>query len=477
MTENSNAASRCTAYPCACPSASCPACIDDRNNNFAVPADGSWIAAAGDLGLAVWSRDGKLLWSQDWWKTTRHTAALKAADASTLIAVEGMNVTAYAAADGKKLWNLPIACPGQAVEVVASCDGKTLAVLASLKDGAGRCYIVRDGKLDRIIPEVCDAADLSPDASLLAVASGCQLQLHSLTNGLQWTYLLDEHARFPAFSPDGKRVAVSSDYGMTCVLDTSGRLLWEHDSLARAATAWLPNGDLLLANWEGTVARYGTDFKELWHVRVQPEETDMREKLLADDGAPTIRMPSWGNAEATPLAITPNALAEAKATIKFVPSGNWGGTAGFAHDAARLVNGKNEPPPSPWIDWSFVGFFSETSPINYILLEAPSAQIKLKAVTLFEDPAHPESWLRDANLEYFDATKNLWVPVQPLLSNSAVHTHKLAQPIEASKFRIMLPWGVVGNLRLAQIVFHGDVTAAPHPPEPTKKTAAQAPAK
>lgn len=43
-----------------------PALLNDRINNFAVPADGTWVASAGDLGLAVWQRDGSPLWAQDW---------------------------------------------------------------------------------------------------------------------------------------------------------------------------------------------------------------------------------------------------------------------------------------------------------------------------------------------------------------------------------------------------------------------------
>src|SRR5262249_28451863 len=42
-----------------------PARLRDRTNHFAAAPDGGWVASAGDLGLAVWARDGKLLWSQD----------------------------------------------------------------------------------------------------------------------------------------------------------------------------------------------------------------------------------------------------------------------------------------------------------------------------------------------------------------------------------------------------------------------------
>ena len=84
-------------------------------------------------------------------------------------------------------------------------------------------------------------------------------------------------------------------------------------------------------------------------------------------------------------------------------------------------------------------------------------------MTLVEDPAHPESWLRDASIDYWDAAKELWVPIQPLRSDSAVHTHMFARPVYAARFRLVLPWGVCGNTRLAEIVFHGEVLGCSHP--------------
>jgi hypothetical protein len=84
-----------------------------------------------------------------------------------------------------------------------------------------------------------------------------------------------------------------------------------------------------------------------------------------------------------------------------------------------------------------------------------ASSARVKAITLVEDPAHPESWVRDAELQRWDAVKEEWVTVQPLLSDAATHTHKLAKPVETSQLRIILPFGLVGNLRLAEIVVHG----------------------
>ncbi len=55
---------------------------------------------------------------------------------------------------------------------------------------------------------------------------------------------------------------------------------------------------------------------------------------------------------------------------------------------------------------------------------------------------------------------------QYLTSDAPVHTHKLVKPIEAAKFRLARPdaagWPA-SNLRLAEIVFHGETLGASHP--------------
>src|SRR5262249_51516475 len=100
--------------------------------------------SAGDLGLAVWDRAGKLLWSQEWWETDRHTAALAALGPDTLLAVAGMTATAYAARTGEQRWQVRLALDGEATNVTVSPDGKTCAVLGG---DSSRVYVVREGKV------------------------------------------------------------------------------------------------------------------------------------------------------------------------------------------------------------------------------------------------------------------------------------------------------------------------------------------
>jgi hypothetical protein len=92
---------------------------------------------------------------------------------------------------------------------------------------------------------------------------------------------------------------------------------------------------------------------------------------------------------------------------------------------------------------------------------------RVTAITFVEDPAHPESWLRDAKLEYWDAASEAWKFAQYLSSDAPIHTHTLIKPIEGMKFRLTRPDGAgwpASNLRLAEIVFHGDDLGPSWPP-------------
>ncbi|MGH7214140.1 MAG: hypothetical protein ACREIT_05200 [Tepidisphaeraceae bacterium] len=96
-------------------------------------------------------------------------------------------------------------------------------------------------------------------------------------------------------------------------------------------------------------------------------------------------------------------------------------------------------PPEPWIEWNKVGFFAETSPFNYLLIDTFHTQVRLESVTFFEDGSHPESWLRDGTLEYWDPVTDTWKLAAALLPDAARHVHPLPKPVEASRFRVVFP--------------------------------------
>jgi hypothetical protein len=118
----------------------------------------------------------------------------------------------------------------------------------------------------------------------------------------------------------------------------------------------------------------------------------------------------------------------------------------------------NGEPWLPWHDWT--GWYNEPHNIE---LDTYRTQLRLTGLTFFEDPAHPESRLRDATVEYWNATKQRWVFLMNLLSDAPVHTHQFPKPVEAARFRIVLPVHWPGNIRLAEIVMHGEALGSSHP--------------
>lgn len=444
-----------------------PGIFTEHMSNFAVAPDGTWLASAGDLGLAVWTREGKLLWSEDWWKTKRRTAALAVLDRDTLLVVEGMKASAREATSGKLLWQLSLAATGEVRQIEVSADRKTCVLLSSTE--AGRVFVLRDGKLAAIFPTGGNGLSISADGSRLAVVTGHHLKLYSVESGLQWMLQGDDTLHHPRLSADGKRVAASSALGTIYVVGENGKVLFERDMMALTVPTWLSDGGLLLAGWMGTVCKLDDKFNEVWRTRLQPAATDMRGKLLTADGVPTTRIASWGNAEARPAPITPNLLSPKDTLIRFQSAMPH---VQLVHPFSSLVDGKPEPPPSPWLHWYDVGHAAELSPINTIVIDTFRTQLRVSAVTLVEDAGHPESWLREADFEAWDPARERWLPVQTLLSNAAVHTHKFSKPVEAARFRLVLPRGMCGNLRLGEIVFHGEKIGPSHPDVIGKKPVA-----
>ena len=433
--------------------------LNDRINNFAVAPDGSWVAAAGNLGLAVWSADGNLLWSRDWSATKRETMSLLALDGGTLVMGQGMKLAAVEARAGRARWELELATTGAVQGLAASADGRTIAARATTQ--SGRVFVVRDGKLVGTLPTAADAAVLSPDGTQVAVTTGSQLKRCAADGRLQWVFRGDDTLRYPRVSADGKRLAVGSELGTLYVLESATGGVRTRDLGALAVPAWLPDGDLVAATWMGTVCRLGPEGQEKWRALLG---TESRVEPTRTGTVATTRATFWSNAEATPLPLAPNLIAS-NAVIVRAMLGNR--AVEMQNPASMLFGGRTKAPAKPWLAWASVGGIDSGWQGSFSLeIDTFRTQLRLTAITFVEDPAHPESWLRDARLEYWDAAKEQWVFAQYLTSDAPIHTHKLVNPVEAAKFRLARPDGAgwpASNLRLAEIVFHGQTLGASHP--------------
>jgi outer membrane protein assembly factor BamB len=438
--------------------------LQDRLNNFAVAPDGSWIAAAGNLGLAVWSADGTLLWSQDWSQTSRSTMNLAAADGTTLITGQGTALAAFDARTGKARWNLALATSGEIRGLATSADGQTVAVRTTEQS---RVFVVRKGGLAGALPTAADAVVLTADGRQAGVTTGDQLKWYTTDGRLLWTFSGDSTLRFPRIAPDGKRLVVSSELGTVSVVDVVQGTTSSRDMGGLASSAWLPDGDLVLATWLGTVCRLAPDGTEKWlvHVGKVPPQTGGEAQIADHDAVPTTRLASCFNAESSPLPITPNLIQSDAVAIKA-----WLGdkTVNLQNPVTLLFDGQATAPPQPWLRWEDIGMIDSGWRGSFSLEIALIRRVaRVTAITLVEDAAHPESWLRDAKLEYWDTVNAKWEFAQYLTSDTPIHTHTLSRPVETMKFRLTRPDGEgwpASNLRLAEIVLHGDDLGPSWPP-------------
>ena len=366
---------------------------------------------------------------------------------------------------GETLWEQKLAETGRLQGGAASGDRRTLAVRSDT-DG-GRVYLLRDGRLLRTFMTPADDLALTPDGSGLAVVTGRELKWFAADRGLVWNVAGDDVLRGPRIAADGLRVAVGSELGTLYVFDRVGQRLHESDVGALPAVAWLPDGDLLVASWMGSVARLDAEYRPRWQRRIAPVELDVRPKLLAADTTPTVRR-TWGNAAGKPAELVPNLLKTTAALIEaYSDPVAHAEPQAWQNPVEMLRDGQPEVAEKPWLPWADINYIDSGWRQKWTLqFDTFRTQIRLTGITFVEDARHPESWLRDMRLQAWDATQEQWQDGPYLLSNEPLHTHWFAQPIEAAKFRLVTSGGgtwPAGNLRLGEIVFHGEVLGASHP--------------
>ena len=440
----------------------------DQINNFVVSPKGQWIANAGNLGLIVWSKDGKKLWSQDWWKTDRKRVFILAQGEDKLITLEATNVTCYEAQTGRKLWQAKVADTGELQGGCTSQDGRTVAVWSDT--WGGRVYVIRDGRVINTVNVMPDNIHLTPDGKHMAMNIRKDLRWYDVKGGIEWVFRGDDWVHNVKLSPDGKKIVLGSDLGTLYVLDDQGKLLIERQYVSSPVASWVGDQDLLVGTWQGEVIRLGADGTEKWRILLADQGKSRIATAPAADTLATIQPPWRSEAAQKTLPLTDNLLTTAKATVRITDDRFPTNVLPIALDG--LTDGKLTAPKDPWLHWVHV-MASENGWGGKIVITVESkTPMSVDAITFVEDPEHPESWLRNLVMQVWDNDKKVWLDCPPMLSDAAVHSHRFEKAIVGTKFRIYgdkypahvpgferaglggIGWPV-GNIRLAELVFHG----------------------
>ena len=348
--------------------------IQDHVNNFTASPKGDWVAAAGNLAVAVWDRQGRILWQEDWSESTRQTYLMQALGPDQLVMARGMNLETRQATTGRELWSLSLANSGEIQAIHSSGDGRTIAVRTS--HSGGRVYVIRDGLIASQLPTAADDLSLSGDGSVIALTTGSQLKVYeqertggAMRHGLKWLAHGDDQLRFPRVSAEGRRIAVSSEIGTLLVFKEDGTLVHRQDEGGLVATVWLPDGDLLTAGWSGVVARLDPHFRDRWRTHVRAGE-QLACATTIDRGTRSIvpstsRVTSWIRAQ-TSIPDRPNLLSP----NQFIASWMLGDYAATpARPMNDLADGKH---------WLAVDNGSSTSSIDRVV--GPELQVDAVAV-------------------------------------------------------------------------------------------------
>jgi len=128
-----------------------------------------------------------------------------------------------------------------------------------------------------------------------------------------------------------------------------------------------------------------------------------------------------------------------------------------------IYDGDTTAPLQPWVRWHDIAHtdsgWTGKLPVAF---DFGQTKVRLTGITFVEDPANPQSWMRDAMLQYWDDATAAWVDGPWLVSDAQTHTHYLEKPIESTKFQFIgkdrFGWPL-GNLRFGELVFHGNVVS------------------
>ncbi len=424
--------------------------IGGQRRQFAVNDEANLVIAPGSYGYTCWRRDSpnanwRDVWTRDAWKDFREwnwpidpvderlpqfdAVIPHRADFALILGAEtaengwitsehphGARLSAVGLADGKERWGFDVPIPGKLLlpTLRTSPDGSRVLLVVqvgSFGQPSYQCFSVAEGRSlgHWSCPGASRAVALSDKSGLIAQAyEGRILEIRRPDGTMLMSRIWPDQPIGLAFAPDGQGIFVADDAGHLTSILASGGEAWRVAIGCRATLA--TRGDrLYVAGYDGRVRAYGLDGRPLWTLDTTPalnvpRPMDLAARSTEPDG------PTFHEARRPPTSTAkvpdgPNLLKTGDATLTVGGTKSWMSSGEVLVTPAQLTDGKRKS--IPWLSlnelfwaaragrqvWAEISFKSPTS---------------VKALTILEDPEHPESWPTDSLVQVWDEPSQSW---------------------------------------------------------------------
>ncbi|MCM8785432.1 MAG: WD40 repeat domain-containing protein [Candidatus Omnitrophica bacterium] len=445
-----------------------PGIIRDSFDQWDIDEKGQYIALSGNFGIVVWDKEENLVWRKDWWQDGRYEGYLSF-NGEFLIVGERNKLYSVDIKNKKVVWEKELIPSGLIKEIKSNKD---IITVYSETDKGGIIFVFNK-RGDMITKFYSDIEEIiiSPDNIWIAGVKDNQLKLFKLSEGFKRSFSGDEILENISFAPDSKKLIVSSILGTFYIIDINGNKIFEKDIGERNIGKWINDNVCIIGTWMGKLYKL-VDNKNLLLITKLFTDKETKRVNFEKEEIPVIRLNDWGNSEKVSFSIKDNVFNKGNVRIYFAGKPSLTATReDYAEikNLEKMIDGDPHPPESPYLPWTFINWMAETIPFGYLVFDGFNTSYKIKGITIFEDPEHPEFWLKDASFEYWNEENNRWVFVDYLVSNTPIHTHLFKKPVISSRFRIVMPSNFYSNLKFGEICFHGEAISCSHPDVMMKK--------